>query len=111
VIRAARQTVQDQAASRDFWDAGTDIAPRARVCADYPVLWKRYATHSLLVYPDKDMWYVVTYDSRVLPLESTGKERFMHNSRFTAGFETREDAEACAIATLAASERNAPKPS
>jgi hypothetical protein len=104
VIKAARQTVADQAASKDIWDAGVDIAPRARCCNDYPVLWKRYATHSLLIYPDKDMWYVVTYDSRILPLESTGKERFMHNSRFTAGFDRREDAEACAIATLAATQ-------
>jgi hypothetical protein len=111
VIKAARQTVADQAASKDIWDAGVDIAPRARCCNDYPVLWKRYATHSLLIYPDKDMWYVVTYDSRILPLESTGKERFMHNSRFTAGFDLREDAEACAIATLEAAERNATKPS
>jgi hypothetical protein len=107
VIQAARQTVADQAASKSIWDAGVDIAPRARCCSDYPVLWKRYATHVLLIYPDKDMWYVVTYDSRVLPLESTGRERFMHNSRFTAGFETREDAEACALATLAAADKAA----
>ena len=104
VIKAARQTVADQAASKDIWDAGVDIAPRVRCCNDYPVLWKRYATHSLLIYPDKDMWYLVTYDSRILPLEPTGKERFMHNSRFTAGFETQEDAAACAIATLDATQ-------
>jgi hypothetical protein len=75
------------------------------------VLWKRYATHHLLIYPDKDMWYVVTYDSRILPLESTGRERFMHNSRFTAGFETREAAEDCARATLAAAEKQLPRTS
>jgi hypothetical protein len=111
VIQAARQTVADQAASKSIWDAGVDIAPRARCCSDYPVLWKRYATHNLLIYPDKDMWYVVTYDSRVLPLESTGRERFMHNSRFTAGFETREAAEDCARATLAAAEKQLPRTS
>jgi hypothetical protein len=109
VIRAARQTVADQAASKSIWDAGVDIAPRARCCNDYPVLWKRYASHNLLIYPDKDMWYVVTYDSRILPLESTGRERFMHNSRFTAGFETREAAEDCARATLAAAEKQLPR--
>jgi len=111
VIRAARQTVADQAASKSIWDAGVDIAPRARTCSDYPVLWKRYATHHLLIYPDKDMWYVVTYDSRILPLESTGRERFMHNSRFTAGFDTREAAEDCARATLAAAEKQLPRSS
>lgn len=111
VIQAARQTVADQDASKSIWDAGVDIAPRARCCSDYPVLWKRYATHNLLIYPDKDMWYVVTFDSRVLPLESTGRERFMHNSRFTAGFDTREAAEDCARATLAAAERQLPRTS
>lgn len=107
IIRASVRTVADQADSRRIWEAGVDIAPRARCCADYPVLWKRYGSHFLLLYPDKDMWYVVTHDSRVLPLQPTGRELFMHNSRFTAGYATREDAEECARVTLTATDKGA----
>jgi hypothetical protein len=97
IIRSSQASVLQASVSLGIWESGEDLSPRVRCCQAYPVHWKRYGTHSILLFPESGQWRVVSADSHACPIRSTGNESFIHQSRFLAIFPTLEEAIACAM--------------
>jgi hypothetical protein len=95
-IQACKANVAQAQESREIWDRGTKIGQEIRVCDKFPVHWKRYEEAMFLVYPQDGKYNLITRDSSIAHLVSTGKESFIHANKFLAVFEFETDAIHCA---------------
>ncbi len=79
--------------SKELYEAGEWITPIAKICKQYPVFWKSYEDALIMVAPNQaGKWCVHSRDTKIIKLEPTGKEEFIHVARFIAVYRSKASA-------------------
>lgn len=79
--------------SRRIFDKSEPICFMTKLSEEFPVFWKSYKECTFLVSKDQSgEWCLHTIDAKEFPLVPTGKEKFFHNGKFIAVYNSKEDA-------------------
>lgn len=76
---------------------GRIIGSIVKVCRAFPILWHTMGSAKILVAPEKDTWRVHSSDTENYPIVSTGKELFLHENKFVAAYQNKQDAVVAAV--------------
>jgi len=77
---------------REVFESGQSIGGMVRVCDEYAMGWETMGSEEFLVFPDKSEWKVLSSDSSAYPIQSTGKEKFLHTNKFIGVYSSKQDA-------------------
>lgn len=91
-IASSKVSLAKATESMDIWERGEKISMYIKVCDAFPINWKKYNEAPFLIYPNDGKWNLLSINSETFPIMSTGREEFIHNGRFIAVFQDKDDA-------------------